>query len=377
MAQHHLIKGGNKVWYKNLMQKTPLGKLIILAVSLHMASVAQAGAIPDSYDYVTLPPSDEVTKYYTFTALNNNDLVVGYGSRGQTFLGFIYDFAKKEIITTVENFYPTSINDSNVIAGVLFTDVTTIVATCVLSNNRCDARPIEGGENAHPFGIHGITNSGFIAATQGYNTANEQFLLFDKYENLVYNTATGINTDGIRQAHNDIQRNNTRLIVGAYADRVDFKSAFVKIIQPDLSVSTMALPSPGFPVTAISSEAVSVNSRNQIIISSINANNDRELYLCDFIGDIDGDTIGDCNNDLQPVGPGADRTNIYPNYPLNDRGLLVTPPSYSGGEIYLYDLNQAQPLPEPLSTKGVAASVFAKTTPLAVNNEGVLLVKGT
>ena len=154
------------------------------------------------------------------------------------------------------------------------------------------------------------------------------------------------------------------------------ETPFVKSINADLSVTTQKLPAPGLDGGAASGAAVAINSLNQIVISTLNGSGEGQLYLCDFIGDVDNDGVGDCEHGLKSLGPNASANYPYVRYPLNDQGLLVTPPAYSGDEIRLYDLSLEQPVGESLSSKGYKASVFASSQPLAVNNQQVILTSG-
>lgn len=340
------------------------------------SSVAKAAVVPVAYDVVTLPYQPELGNFNAFTAINNNGLAVGYGNKNNHSIGFVYDYYRQKVIAIVDDFLPMSINDTNQVAGIYGNQTSnTILATCTLSNGSCAVTPVEGAEFSLPFAPNAMTNSGFLAAKQWLNTADEQFLLY-RNGRLVYNTLVGTDASGVSQLHYDIQRNNTHLIAGAFKDPLGIETPFVKYIHADLSVTAQKLPAPALDGGASSGAAVAVNSLNQIVISTLNGSGEGQLYLCNFIGDVDGDGMGDCEHGLKFLGPNASTNSHYARYPLNDKGLLVTPPSYMGDEIRLYDLTQDQPVAQLLSTKGYKASVFAATQPLAVNNQGVILTSG-
>ena len=90
----------------------------LLVISQLWSSVAKAAVIPTTYDVVTLPYQPELGSFNAFTAINNNGLAVGYGSRNNRSMGFVFDFRKQQVIAMVDDFLPMSINDSNKIAGV-------------------------------------------------------------------------------------------------------------------------------------------------------------------------------------------------------------------------------------------------------------------
>lgn len=348
----------------------------LLVISQLWSSVAKAAVIPTTYDVVTLPYQPELGSFNAFTAINNNGLAVGYGSRNNRSMGFVFDFRKQQVIAMVDDFLPMSINDSNKIAGVYGNlNVNTTLATCTLSNGSCQVSPVEGAEFSMPFAPTAITNSGFLAVKQWLNSPDEQFLLY-RNGRLMYNVLVGEDSAGVSQFFYDIQRNNTHMIAGAYKNPMGVETPFVKIINPDLSVTTQKLPAPGLDGGAASGAAVAINSLNQIVISTLNGSGEGQLYLCNFIGDVDGDGLGDCEHGLRFLGPSASSNYPYARYPMNDTGLLVTPPSYVGDEIRLYDLTQDQPVAETLASKGYKASVFAATQPLAVNNRQVILTSG-
>lgn len=349
----------------------------VMALLISQAwSAARAAVIPQAYDVVALPYQPEVGNFNAFTAVNNNGLAAGYGSRNNRSMGFVFDYRKQKVIALIDDFLPMSINDYNKIAGIYAApNGSAMLATCVLSNDVCEVTPVDGAESALPFSATAITNSGILAAKQWLNTPDEQFLLYRNGQ-LIYNTLTGADANGVSLAYYDIQRSNTRIIAGAYSEPMGLHRPMVNLINADLSVSTMKLPVPGLDGGAGSGAAVAVNGLNHIVISSLNGSYPGQLYLCEFIGDVDNDGLGDCQNGLQFLGPNANSNYPYARYPLNDRGMLVSPPSYPGDEIRLYDLTADQPLAEPLSSKGHKAAIFASAQPLAVNNQGVILVSG-
>ncbi|WP_455210452.1 hypothetical protein [Kaarinaea lacus] len=350
---------------------------MVLALILSQPwSVARAAVIPQAYDVVALPYQPVVGNFNAFTAINNNGLAVGYGNRNTRSMGFVFDYREQEVIALIDDFIPMSINDYNKIAGIYaMPNGNATLATCVLSNKTCDVSPIEGAEFALPFTATALTNSGMLAAKQWLNTPDEQFLLYRNGQ-LIYNALTDPDANGVSLAYYDIQRNNTRLIAGAISEPMGLQTPMLNIINPDLSVTALKLPVPGLDGGAGYGAAVAVNGLNQLVISSMNGSDQGQLYLCEFIGDVDNDGLGDCQHGLEFLGPNANPNYPYARYPLNDRGLLVTPPAYQGDEIHLYDLTADQPMAERLSSKGYKASIFASTQPLAVNDEQVILVSG-
>jgi len=364
------------MFYKNKLNLISAAVLIYALVMSQWCSQARAEVIPEVYDVVSLPYQPEVGNFNAFTAINNNGLAVGYGRRNNHSMGFVFDYRNQQVVATMDDFLPMSINDSNKIAGIYGNqNNNTTLATCTLSNRLCNVTPLEGAELAMPFAPAAMTNSGFLAAKQWLNTPDEQFLLY-RNGRLIYNNLVGPDFSGTSQVHYDIQRNNTHLIAGAFRTPMGIETPFVKYINADLSVTTQKLPAPGLDGGAASGAAVAINSLNQIVISSINGSSEGQLYLCNFIGDVDKDGLGDCEHGLKFLGPNASANFPYARYPLNDEGLLVTPPAYSGDEIRLYDLTQDQPVAQLLSTKGHKASVFAGGQPLAVNNQQVILISG-
>jgi hypothetical protein len=341
------------------------------------ASEARAAVIPAAYDVVTLPYQPDVGQFNAFTAINNNGLVVGYGSRNGRSMGFVFDYNKQEIITLMDDFLPMSINDYNKIAGIYANQSSNAtLATCLLADGVCEVVPVQGAEFAMPFTVTAMTNSGLLAAKQWINTPDEQFLLYRNGQ-LIYNTRVSADTNGTSQFYYDIQHNNTRLISGAYSDTGGLRTPFVKLIDSDFSISALPLPVPGLDGGAGSGTAVAVNALNHVIISTDNGSAQGQLYVCEFIGDVDNDGLGDCQHGLRFIGPNANPNYPYARYPLNDSGLLVAPPAYKGDEIRLYDLTAEPPVAELLSSKGYQASLFAHSHPLAVNNHQVILTSGT
>ncbi len=367
----------NMMLKKNKSLTVTSATFVVFAVLISQTlSLAQAAVIPQAYDVVTLPYQPELGQFNAFTAINNNGLAVGYGSRNNRSMGFVFDYRKQMVIALMDDFVPMSINDYNKIAGIYaIQNSNATLATCLLGNNSCEVSPIEGAEFAMPFTPTAITNSGWLAAKQWLNTPDEQFLLYRNGQ-LIYNTLTGPDENGVSQVYYDIQRNNTRLIVGAYSQPTGLQTPMLNIINPDLSVAALPLPAPGLDGAAGSGAAVAVNALNQIVISSLNGSDQGQLYLCEFIGDVDSDGLGDCQHGLQFLGPNANPNYPYARYPLSDRGLLVTPPAYQGDEIRLYDLTAEQPEAELLSSKGYKAAIFAGTHPIAVNNHHVILTSG-
>ena len=350
--------------------------IYVLVLGQIWSSVARAAGIPEAYDVVTLPYQPELGNFNAFTAINNNGLAVGYGSRHSRSMGFVFDYRKQLVIAIIDDFLPMSINDSNKIAGIYGNqNINTTLATCTLSNGSCQVSLIEGAEFSLPFAPSAMTNSGFLAVKQWLNTPDEQFLLYRNGQ-LIYNTLVGQDANGVSQLHYDIQRNNTHLIAGAFKQSSGIETPFVKYINSDLSVTAQKLPAPGMDGGAGSGAAVAINSLNQIVISTINGTGEGQLYLCDYIGDVDNDGVGDCEHGLKFLGSNASANSPFARYPLNDEGLLVTPPVYAGDEIRLYDLTLEQPVAESLSSKGYKASLFASTQPLAVNNRQVILTSG-
>ena len=348
--------------------------LLLALAGTQAWSAARAEVIPEAYAVVRIPYQPDLGYFNSFTAINNHGLAVGYGSRNNRSMGFVFDYRAQTVIALIDDFVPMSINDHNNIAGIYGSqNSTAVLATCVLSDGACTPRPIEGAEFALPFTVTAMTNSGILAAKQWLNTPDEQFLLYHNGQ-LVYNTLMGKDVSGVSQSYYDIQRSNTRLITGAFTDPTGLQTPFVKIINPDLSITALKLPAPGLDGGAGSGAAVAVNGLNHIVISSLNGSAEGQLYLCEFIGDVDNDDLGDCQHGLKFVGPSANPNYPYARYPLNDRGLLVSPPAYEGDEIRLYDLTAEQPLAESLSSKGYQVSLFAGAQPLAVNNDGVILV---
>jgi hypothetical protein len=341
-----------------------------------VCSQARAAAIPEAYDVVTLPYQPELGQFNAFTAINNNGLAVGYGSRDSRSMGFVFDYYTQQVIVLMDDFLPMSINDHNKIAGVYASqNSNATLATCLLTNDSCNVTPIEGAEFSLPLSATAMTNSGLLAAKQWLNTPDEQFLLYRNGQ-LIYNTLVGADINGVSQAYYDIQRNNTHLIAGAFTGPTGLQTPMVNIINTDFDVAALPLPVPGLDGAAGSGAAVAVNGLNQIIISSLNGSDQGQLYLCQFIGDVDNDGLGDCQHGLQFLGPNANPNYPYARYPLSDRGLLVIPPAYQGDEIRLYDLTAEQPVAEPLSSKGYKAAIFAGSHPLAVNNHHVILTSG-
>ncbi|MCG6969929.1 MAG: hypothetical protein LJE85_09195 [Gammaproteobacteria bacterium] len=361
--------------------------VVMLLAASQGVSEARAAVIPAMYDVVTLPnPSQvssqnqsqnqpEVDHFNAFTAINNNGLAVGYGNRNNHSVGFVFDYRSQAVIALIDDFLPMSINDYNKIAGIYASQSNNaVLATCILNDASCEVIPVEGAEFALPFTVTAMTNSGLLAAKQWLNTPDEQFLLYRQGQ-LVYNALT-TDSNGANQTFYDIQRNNTRLITGAVTDANGLRTPLVTLINPDLAVTALNLPVPGLDGGAGSGTAVAVNAMNQIVISTINGSTEGQLYVCDFIGDVDDDGLGDCQHGLRFLGPNADVNNPYARYPLNDHGLLVVPPAYHGDGIRLYDLTAEHPVAELLSDKGYPASLFANTQPLAVNNHQVILTSG-
>lgn len=359
-----------------LFSACSLGLSVFVLVYAQVSHNAHASVIPDAYEVVALPYQPEVANFNAFTAINNNGLAVGYGTRDSRSMGFVFDYRQQQVIAMIDDFLPMSINDSNKIAGLYANQSNNVsLATCVLSDGICELALIEGAEFAMPLNADGLSNSGFLAAKQWLNTPDEQFLLY-RHGQLIHNELAGPDQNGVQRTYVDMQRSNTRLIVGAYTDPTGVQIPFVQTINPDLSVSTTKLPAPGLDGGAGSGEAKAVNAMNHILLSTANGTAEGQLYVCDYLGDVDNDGLGDCQNGYRFIGPSGNPNYPYERYPLNDKGMLVAPPSYSGGEIHLYDLTAEQPVAVPLSSKGFNASIFAKTHPMAVNNESVILTSG-
>lgn len=360
-------------------QKKPAWLLYVCSIifsGVITSGTASASAIPETYDIVILPANTLQQRFTSFTDMNNRNLAVIYGTQDNVTTTFVFNYRTREIIASIENLWPFAINDNNQIIGVDVSQASLPVKTCTLIGTACTLRGIDGAENTLPFYPNTLTNSNVFIGRfyPGGIGAAPEFRVY--LRGILFDTSLeSADGEGFTEMMRSVQQNNTRLIVGSKKNTSNLHRPIIKIIGN--GVTTQDLPLPPGITDSESVLAVNVNSRDEIILSAHRDTGTVELYVCQYIGDVDGDGTGDCATDMRLLG----ESNIVPialgsRVPINDRGLVVAPP-VKNGEITLYDLNDPDSAGIPVSTLGnTGVDVFAFSTPQKVNNQGVILVQG-
>ena len=234
--------------------------ILLLCLS---TSLSWAGVIPKAYNYVTLPPSSNGIYYANFTAINARGFAVGYGTRNNQPMTFIFNYYTKTVEHIIDGLYPTAINDHNKIVGIDFTTPNLALKQCSYYSGQCDLSSVEGAERPTLTGSN-FTNSDVISANFFFNTPEQKYQIY-QYGTLLHSekiTGSSLNTDLLMRG---TQPNNTHLFVGA-RKTIDTNYRPVVKVRDFLGIKELNLPIPQNISPTDKVVASNVNSRNDIII---------------------------------------------------------------------------------------------------------------